>query len=185
MTKIRLLGLSGSLRKNSHNTAILQTLKEQLPAEVELRIYPLDALPLYNSDLEAADLPAPVADFKSAVQTADGMVLCSPEYNAGTSGVLKNALDWASRPGNAAPLKGKNVLIMSSSPAFTGGARAHAQLRDAFSSTLSRVVVHPPVVIAAVHEKIKDGRLMDEANVKFALGAIGALVSEIRASKAC
>ena len=180
MTKIRLAGLSGSLRENSQNTAILRTLQERLPAEVELTLLPLGSLPLYNSDLEAAELPVAVKDFKAAVQAAGGIVVCSPEYNAGTSGVLKNALDWASRPGNAAPLKGKHVLIMSSSPAFTGGARAHAQLRETFASTLSRVTVHPPVVIAGVHEKVKDGRLIDESNIQFALGAVAALVAEIR-----
>ena len=180
MTTIRLAGISGSLRKGSHNTAILRTLQERLPADVELQLHTLDALPLYNSDLEVPELPAAVAEFKSAVREADGLVVCSPEYNAGTSGVLKNALDWASRPGNASPLKGKHVLIMSSSPAFTGGARAHSQLREAFASTLSRCVVHPPVVVAGSHDKIKDGRLVDESNIQFALGAIAALVAEIR-----
>jgi len=180
MTKVRLAGISGSLRRNSNNTAILRTLQARLPADVELSLLSLDSLPLYNSDLEGAELPASVAEFKAAVQAAEGLVLCSPEYNFGTSGVLKNALDWASRPANASPLKGKHVLIMSSSPAFTGGARAQAQLREAFASTLSRVVVHPPVVIAGIHEKIKEGRLVDESNVRFALDAIAALVAEIR-----
>jgi chromate reductase len=180
MKKVRLAGISGSLRRNSHNTAILQTLQERLAADVELSLLPLAELPLYNPDLESPELPAPVAAFKQALQAADGIVLCSPEYNAGTSGVLKNALDWASRPANASPLKGKHVLIISSSPAFTGGARAHAQLRETLASTLSRVVVHPPVVVAGVHEKIKEGRLVDESNVQFALGAIAALVAELR-----
>ena len=180
MTTIRLAGISGSLRKNSHNTAILRTLQDRLSADIELALLPLDDLPLYNPDLEAPELPASVAAFKAAVQAADGLVVCSPEYNAGTSGVLKNALDWASRPANAASLKGKRVLIMSSSPAFTGGARAHAQLRETFASTVSRVDVHPPVVIAGVHDKIKEGRLVDEPNIQFALGAIATLVGEIR-----
>ena len=180
MMTIRLAGISGSIRKNSQNTAILRTLQERIPEGVELTLLPLDDLPLYNSDLEAPEPPAPVAEFKTAVQAADGLVLCSPEYNAGTSGVLKNALDWASRPGNAAPLKGKRVLLMSSSPAFTGGARAHAQLRETLASTLSRVLVHPPVVIGGVHEKVKEGRLVDESNIQFALAAIAALVAEIR-----
>ena len=183
MRTVRLAGLSGSLRKNSHNTAVLRTLQEQLPqlrSDAELTPVSLGELPLYNGDLEGPELPAAVADFRAAVQAADGLVLCSPEYNAGTSGVLKNALDWASRPNNASPLKGKPVLIMSCSPGFTGGARAHAQLREALASTLSRVVVHPPVVIAGVHEKIKDGRLVDASNIQFALGAIAALLAEIR-----
>ena len=182
MTTIRLAGISGSLRKASTNTAILRTLQECLPADVELSLIGAD-LPLYNGDLEGEQLPATVAEFKAALQAADGLVLCSPEYNFGTSGVLKNALDWASRPANASPLKGKRVLIMTSSPAFTGGVRAQAQLRETFASTLSRVVSHPPVVIAGVHEKIREGRLVDESNLKFALDAIAALVSDIRAER--
>ena len=180
MTTLRLAGISGSIRQHSHNTAILRTLQERMPDDVELTLLPIDRLPLYNSDLETPQPPEAVTQFKVAVQAADGLVLCSPEYNAGMSGVLKNALDWASRPGNAAPLKGKRVLLMSSSPAFTGGARAHAQLRETLASTLSRVLVHPPVVIAGVHEKVKDGRLIDESNIQFALAAIAALVAEIR-----
>ncbi|HKX44278.1 MAG TPA: NAD(P)H-dependent oxidoreductase [Burkholderiaceae bacterium] len=180
MSKLRLAGISGSIRKNSQNTAILRTLQQRLPDDVEMALLPLDELPLYNSDLEAPELPAAVAAFKARIEEADGLVLCSPEYNGGTSGVLKNALDWASRPASGSPLKGKPVLLMSSSPAFTGGARAHAQLRETLASTLSRVVAHPPVVIAGVHEKVKDGRLADESNVLFALGAIGALIDEIR-----
>ena len=184
MSTIRLAGLSGSIRKASHNTAILRTLQERLPPDVRLSLLPLDMLPLYSGDVEV-DPPPAVAEFKSAVQAADGLVICSPEYNAGTSGVLKNALDWASRPAKGAPLLGKRVVIMSSSPAFTGGARAHAQLRETLASTLSRVVVHPPVVIAGVHEKIKEGRLVDEPNIAFALGAIDTLVQEIRSSSWC
>ena len=181
MKKISLLGISGSIRKASHNTAILRTLSEQMRPGVELQLQPLDELPPYNSDLEAGELPASVAAFKAAVSAADGLVICSPEYNGGMSGVLKNALDWASRPGNAAPLKGKPVLLMSSSPGFTGGMRAHAQLRETLASTLSRVLVQPPVVIAGVHEKIREGRFVDAANLSFALGAVAALIEEILA----
>ncbi|MFS2163037.1 NADPH-dependent FMN reductase [Variovorax sp. Varisp62] len=180
MKKVRLAGISGSLRSGSHNTAILQTLQERLADGVELSLFSLADLPLYNSDLELVELPPAVAAFRRALQEADGLVLCSPEYNGGTSGVLKNALDWASRPANASPLKGKHVLIISSSPAFTGGARAHAHLRDTLASTLSRVVVHPPVVVAGVHEKVKEGRFVDEPNIQFALGAVAALVAELR-----
>jgi len=185
MRQLRLAGISGSLRKNSNNTAILRTLQERLPEAIELSLVPLDAVPLYSGDLEGAELPAGVVEFRAAVEAADGLVVCSPEYNAGTSGVLKNALDWASRPGNSSSLKGKHVLIMSSSPGFMGGVRAQAQLRETFASTLSRVVVRPPVVIAGVHEKIKDGRLVDESNIQFALDAIAALASEIRVDRAC
>jgi chromate reductase len=183
MNVIKLAAISGSLRAASANTAVLRTLQDLMPAGVEMDLLPLDGVPLYNQDLDGpAPLPE-VARLRATIDAADGLVICTPEYNGGVPGVLKNALDWASRPANAAPLKHKPVVIMSCSPAFTGGARAHAQLRETLASTLSRVVVRPPVVIAAVHTKLQEGRLADEANLKFALEAVADLVAEIRAHR--
>jgi chromate reductase len=96
-------------------------------------------------------------------------------------GVLKNALDWASRPAFRSPLVGKPALIATASPAFTGGVRAQAQLRETLAATLSRVVPAPEIVIGSVHEKVRDGRLVDEAALRFALDGLGVLVAEIRA----
>jgi chromate reductase len=181
---IRLLGLSGSLRHASSNTAVLRTLQQRMPGGIALRLHPLSDLPLYNGDFDTEEPPVAVARLREAIQQADGLVLCTPEYNAGTSGVMKNALDWASRPPQTSPLRGKHALIISTSPAFTGGARAHVQLREALASTLSRVAVHPAVVIPQVFEKLKDGLLTDESSIRFALAAIQALTTEIRASRA-
>ena len=125
-------------------------------------------------------LPAAVAEFKAAVQAADGPgpVLARIQRRHVRRPEERAGLGLA--PRNAAPLKGKHVLIMSSSPAFTGGVRAHTPVaRDAREHAVARLV-HPPVVIAGVHEKIKEGRLVDESNIQFALGAIAALVAEIR-----
>ena len=179
MDTIRLVGISGSLRQASSNTAVLRTLQDSAPAGVELTILPLDDIPLYNQDLDGPNPPEAVRRFKEAIAACDGIVLCSPEFNFGTSGVLKNALDWASRPAFASPLKGKPVLLMTASPAFTGGVRAQAQLRETLAGTLSRVIARPPVVIAAVHTKIDNGRLVEETNVKFALEALDDLVAEV------
>jgi chromate reductase len=151
---------------------------------VHLEVHSLIDLPLYNGDLDTEGPPDAVVRLREAIRQADGLVLCTPEYNAGTSGVMKNALDWASRPQQNSSLRGKHALIMSASPAFTGGARAHAQLRETLASTLSRVAVHPAVVIPQVLGKLKEGRLIDESNIEFALGAIQALLAEIRASNA-
>jgi chromate reductase len=179
MSTIKLAGISGSLRKASSNTAILRTLQASLPAGVEMRLLPLDGIPLYNQDLDGPGLPDAVRDFKATLDASDGVVLCSPEYNFGMPGVLKNALDWASRPAFASPLKGKPVLVMTSSPAFTGGVRAQAQLRDTLGGTLSRVIARPQVVIAGVNAKIEDGRLADATSLAFALEAINDLIAEI------
>jgi chromate reductase len=176
----RLLGLSGSIRQGSTNTIILRTLAERLDGDVSLTVLPLDDVPLYNSDLEGDRLPDSVRALKSAIAQSDGIILCSPEYNHGMSGVLKNALDWASRPAFNSPLKNKPCLAMTSSPGYVGGARAHAQIQETLSSALARVVARPQVVIAGVMQKIANGRLVDEDSIKFCLEAIDDLLGEIR-----
>jgi chromate reductase len=93
--------------------------------------------------------------------------------------VLKNALDWASRPAFASPLRNKPSLLMTSSPGYVGGARAHAQMQETLVSVLARVVVRPQVVIAGVMQKIVDGKLVDESTIKFCLNAIDDLLEEI------
>jgi chromate reductase len=179
MNTIRLAGISGSLRQASSNKSILRTLQASLPSGVEMTLLPLDGIPLYNQDLDGPKLPEAVREFKAAIESSHGVVMCSPEYNFGMPGVLKNAIDWASRPAFASPLKGKPVLVMTSSPAFTGGVRAQAQLREALGGTLSRVISRPQVVIAGVNGKIEDGRLTDPATLTFALEAIDDLIAEI------
>lgn len=179
MNVIKLVAISGSLRAASANTAVLRTMQQHMADGVELTLFPLGDLPLYNQDLDGPLPPVEVAQFKATIAAADGLVICSPEYNFGMPGVLKNALDWASRPAFLSPLKGKPVLLMSSSPAFTGGVRAQSQLREALAGTLSRVLARPPVVIAGVNVKIQDGRFVDEANLKFALEAVDDLLNEI------
>jgi chromate reductase len=175
----RLLGLSGSIRQGSANTIILRTLAERLDGGTSLMVFPLDDVPLYNSDLEGKRLPDSVRALKDAIAQSDGIILCSPEYNHGMSGVLKNALDWASRPAFASPLKNKPSLLMTSSPGYVGGARAHAQMQETLASALARVVVRPQVVIAGVMQKIVDIKLVDEITIKFCLEAIDDLLREI------
>jgi chromate reductase len=180
MKGCHLLGLSGSIRRDSTNTAILRTLADHLGNKASLSLFPLDGVPLYNSDLEGELLPQPVRALKDAIARSDGIVLCSPEYNHGMSGVLKNALDWASRPGFISPLKNKPALILASSPGYTGGARAHAQMRETLAAALARVVARPQVAIAGVMQKIVDGKLVDNDTIQFCLDAIDDLLSEIR-----
>jgi chromate reductase len=106
-----LLGLSGSLREGSHNSAILLTLAENLAGRANLAVHRLNDVPLYNGDYDApAPIPAPVVALRSAVAEVDGVIVASPEYNYGMSGVIKNALDWLSCPYGDAALAGKPVL---------------------------------------------------------------------------
>lgn len=179
-SSIRLLGLSGSLRAGSFNTAILRALVPLVADQAELVVHPLNDVPLYNGDLDTDTPPAGVQALKDAISAADGIVVCSPEYNYGMPGVLKNALDWASRPGFKSPLRGKPVLVMTASPGAVGGARAHYQIREVFSAALSRVVVRPQVTVAAVGQKLSDGQITDDATRQFLVEAVADLLAEVR-----
>lgn len=172
MGRVSLVGLSGSLRSESYSTAVLRSLAERLPDDIALSIHDYGEVPLYNQDLDGADAPLAVQALRQAVAESDGLVIVTPEYNYGMPGVLKNALDWASRPYGKAALAGKPVVTMSTSPAFTGGVRALAQLHETLLATQSPIVPRFQTVIGEVHNKVVDGRLVDNASLEFALGAI-------------
>ena len=177
--KIRILGISGSLRRGSYSTMVLRGLQEAVRQRAQVQIHSLEEIPLYNADLDGDIKPPAVVTLKAAIQECSGVVLVSPEYNYGMPGVLKNALDWASRPGYASVLKGKPVLIMTTSQGICGGVRAQPQLRQTLAGTLSRVVAAPEVVIAAVHTKVDGGRLTDATSLKFMTEAFELLLAEI------
>src|SRR6202049_3009309 len=181
---VRLLGLSGSLRRASNSTAVLRGLQDALAPRAALIIFPLHGMPQYNEDDDGEHAPESVRALRSAIATSDGVIMISPEYNHGMSGVLKNALDWASRPHGQSALRGKPVLTMTASPAFTGGARAQQQMNETLAAIPARPIFHPQIVIGGVHEKVRDGRLVDEATLRFALAGGDGLLEEIRAVRA-
>ena len=183
-TPFRLLGIPGSLRKASYCAAVLEAIAAEIAPRAETAIAPIGALPLYNQDLDIEPRPAPVAALRGAIEAAEGLIVVSTEYNHGTPGVLKNAIDWASRPAFASPLKDKPVLIVTCSMASTGGVRAQYQLREAFSSTLSRPVATPEVVIGSVAQKMTGEVFTDRAVLDFAAKACAALMAEITRSRA-
>jgi chromate reductase, NAD(P)H dehydrogenase (quinone) len=183
MTQLCLLGLSGSLRRASNSTAVLRGLQDALAPRAALRIFPLHGIPLYNEDDDAEDAPASVRTLRSAVETSDGVVMISPEYNHGMSGVLKNGIDWVSRPYGRSALRRKPVLTMTVSPAFTGGVRAQQQMNETLASIPAHLVRRPQIVIGGVHEKVRDGRLVDEAALRFALEGVDDLLQEIRVAR--
>src|SRR5258705_13980872 len=127
MPQFRLLGLSGSLRRASNSTAVLRGLQDALGSRASLDIFPLHAIPLYNEDDDAEHAPGSVRALRSAIDASDGVIMISPEYNHGMSGVLKNTLDWVSRPYGRSVLKSKPVLTMTASPALPGGGPAEKQ----------------------------------------------------------
>ena len=179
MSKPRVLVIPGSLRKGSHTAAVAQGLMHTAGDLAELHLLTLDAVPLYNADLDGPNPPAGVAAFKKAIHDSDGMVLISPEYNYGMPGVVKNAIDWASRPGFDSVLKGKPVLIITSSPGLMGGVRAQAQLRQTLMGTLSRVISVPEIVITQVGNQIEEGRLTNATTLKFMMAGFHTLLAEI------
>lgn len=180
---IRLLGLSGSLRQASAHTAVLRSLQAVLPAGVDLQIGSLAEIPLYNQDLDQGPGPAAVAALRTAVAQADGLILGSPEYNYGMSGVLKNALDWLSRPMGASVMMGKPVITFTASPAFTGGVRAQQQLNETLRAMVALQPAGPQNVIGLVHQKISDGQLTDEATLNFLLASVQGLLASIAARR--
>ncbi len=168
-----LLGLSGSLRRASNSTAVLRGLQDALGLRAALDIFLLHAIPLYNEDDDVEHAPESVRALRAAINASDGVIMISPEYNHGMSGVLKNALDWASRPYGLSVLKSKPVLTMTASQ----------QMNETLASIPARPVFRPQIVIGGVHEKVRDGRLIDEAALSFARAGVDDLIEEIRAAR--
>ena len=162
---MNVLGISGSLRQASFNTALLHAAQELAPAGMNIIIHRLHDLPLFNQDVEEQGDPAPVVEFKQAIERADGLLFACPEYNGGITGVLKNAVDWASRAGKAgkvAALTGKTICIVGASPGITGTVRAQDQLRLVLRRAGARTEPQGDVLVFQAHTKIIDGRLADE-----------------------
>ena len=163
MTNI--LGISGSLRERSYNTALLRAAAELAPPAVEIEVFDLSAIPLYNDDVEAAGDPEPVAELRRAVAEADGLLLATPEYNRGTSGVLKNAIDWLSRPALASVLRWKPVGIMGASSGRGGTRRAQQQVRDALVFPGAVVLEGPEVAVPTAWERFDPDLNLTDENV--------------------
>ena len=141
----------------------MRAAQELAPEGMRIDIFDLAPIPLYNQDLEINGDPEPVAALKTALLEADALLLVTPEYNYGVPGVLKNAIDWASRPPNRSGLRGKPAAIMGASPGPSGTIRAQGQLRQVFVFTQTLALLQPEVLVSHALEKFdKDGRLTDE-----------------------
>jgi chromate reductase, NAD(P)H dehydrogenase (quinone) len=178
-TSYRLLGICGSLRMAAFSKAILVAVADMAASSAQFEYTDIGALPHFNQDLYVEPLPAEVRHLRAQITAADGLVISSPEYNHGMPGVLKNALDWASRPHSGSPLQAKPVLIITSSPAFTGGVRAQYQIRETLVSALARPVCHAEIVVGGVGAKIIDGRFSDAATLDFAKSGLARMLEEI------
>ncbi len=163
---IDLVGISGSLREDSLNTALLRAAAELVPDEATLAIASIGEVPLYNADLDVDGGPQPVRQLKEWIEAADGLLIATPEYNYSVPGVLKNAIDWISRPAYRSVLVGKPVAIVGAAPGIVGTARAQAELRNVLYGTLAEVFPHPEVLLGQAHERFVDGRLEDDTTRK-------------------
>ena len=160
---MRILGIAGSLREASYNRALLWTARELLPEGVKLEEFDLRSLPLYDADVEAAGDPEPVVALKEAIRGADALLIATPEYNRGIPGVLKNAIDWASRPPLASPLAGKPVAIMGASTGRGGTARAQEHLRAALEYSRAQVLEQPEVLVPEAFMRFDErGEVVDD-----------------------
>lgn len=162
MTTLRLLGISGSLRRASFNTALLRAAGTLAPEGVTLEVRTLHDVPLYDGDVEAQGLPAGVIALRDAIRAADGVVLSTPEYNNSVPGVFKNAVDWVSR-GPDQPLAGKPVALLSASPGGFGGARAQLAWLPVLTTLGTRWMHSPQLCLSAAHKAFApDGSLSEE-----------------------
>lgn len=167
MAGLSILAIAGSLRRDSYNRALLRSAADLAPEGMAIDIFDLAEVPLYNGDVEARGDPEAVARLKRAIAAADGVLMATPEYNHGVPAVMKNAVDWASRPPRSAPLGGKPVGIIGASPGITGSARGQSQLRQAFEFTNSYCMPQPELLVFKAHEKFdSEGRLTDAATAE-------------------
>jgi chromate reductase, NAD(P)H dehydrogenase (quinone) len=176
---VKIVGISGSLRRESFSTTLLKILAEMALPTVEMQVSTLEEIPLYNEDLDREpEIPA-VAAFKRIIAESDGVLIATPEYCRGIPGVLKNALDWASRPVFDSCFSHKPVSIISSTLAFTGGAHAQYQLRETLFSMQAHLVMGPEVGGGDVHTNLADDAYTDENGLTFMLKSIDRLRNEI------
>ena len=172
---IKILAVSGSLRKASYNTAALRAAKELAPDGAEIGIYDIAGFPEYVQDTEQ---PAKVTEFKQEIRQADAILISSPEYNYSVPGVLKNAIDWASRPYGDSAWDGKPAAIMGVSPGAIGTARMQYHLRQIMVFLNMFPINRPEVMISNAAQKFDaDGNLTDEKTKQFIRGMLESLVT--------
>lgn len=165
MKTIKILGISGSLRKESYNLSLLTAASKLLPMDVELEIYSLDKLPMYNQDLEYAENPT-VAEFKAKIKEADAILFSSPEYNYSIPGVLKNAIDVASRPWGDNTWAGKPAAIMGATVGNLGTSRMQYHLRQVLVSLDMHLLNKPELMISTAQEKINQSGVLTDENIQ-------------------
>jgi chromate reductase len=178
--EIRILGIAGSLRKGSYNHGALRAATELVPDGATIEIFDLDGIPGFNQD-EEQNPPEKVAEFKRKIREADAILFATPEYNYSVPGVLKNAIDWASRPYGDSAWDGKPAAIMGASVGAIATARAQYHLRQMMVFLNMFPINQPEVMIGNAGEKFDDqGNLTDETTRDFVSQLLKNLVNRTR-----
>jgi chromate reductase len=181
--QINILGFAGSLRKGSYNRALLRAAVNMAPKDTSLEIFELDDIPPFSQDLESA-VPEKVKEFKRKISEADAILIVTPEYNYSMPGVLKNAIDRASRPRGDNSFENKPVAIMSASTGLLGGARAQYHLRQSLVFLNMYPVNKPEIFVTLAAQKFDDkGKLLDQKTGELVAELLGNLVSWTRRLK--
>jgi chromate reductase len=152
-TGLHVVAIAGSLRRASYNRALIRAAAELAPEGMSIEMMEIGQLPFFDADVEAEGDPPAVTAFKASVGRADGLLIATPEYNDGIPGVLTNAIDWASRLPGSAPLTGKPVALIGTSPSQIGTARAQLHLRQLLSHVHARTLPSPELLVAHAHDK--------------------------------
>lgn len=174
---VKVLAFAGSLREDSYNKALIRAARLVAGDGMTVEIVELDDIPLYDADVEAEGDPPAVTEFKERIAAADALLISTPEYQHSVSGVLKNALDWASRPPGSAPITGKPAAILGATTGRYGTARAQEDLRSILSYNDCPTVMSPEVLVAGAGSKVDDsGEVVDDTTLEF----IGHLLEELR-----
>ena len=175
--KIKVLAFAGSLRKGSYNKALIRAAVDVAPVNVAIEVFDLEGMPLFNQEFEA-NPPPKVKEFKDKIRNADALLIATPEYNYSIPGVLKNAIDCASRPKADTPLEGKPVAIMSASTGRFGGARAQYHLRQSFIFLNMQPVNRPEVMLSdAPHNVDANGNVTNEQTRQLIMQLLEALAA--------
>jgi chromate reductase, NAD(P)H dehydrogenase (quinone) len=182
---VRVLGISGSLRRDSHNTLLLRAagqLVEEHGADFEV-FDGLRAIPPYDEDDDAGDGPAAVARFRQAIAGADALLFATPEYNSSIPGVLKNAIDWASRPPARSPLRNKPVAVIGASTGMFGAVWAQAELRKVLGASGARVT-EVELAVGHAHEHLDPaGQLVDPTQEEALRDSVRVLLGELESTE--
>ena len=184
METVKILGFVGSLRKRSYNKALMRTAVKLAPEDAAIEVFDLEGIPPFNQDLERQP-PQVVKEFKAKIRKADAILIASPEYNYSVPGVLKNAIDWASRPYGDNAFEDKPVAIMSASIGTLGGARAQYHLRQSFVFLNMHPLNHPEVMMPFAADNVDaEGNVTNEQTQQLIRELLEALVQWTRRLKA-